>query len=61
MQQQDKPKTKTTTAKANSENTAMENTIGALSGLSSVQSGKTGAERATGIAKIATAIAGLFA
>lgn len=60
MQQQDKPKTKITTAKTNSENTTMENTIGALCGLSSVQSGKTGAERAIGIAKIGTAIAGLF-
>ena len=61
MKQQDKPKTQTTTAKANSNNTAMENTIGALSGLSSIQSGKTGAERAIGIGQVATAIAGLFA
>lgn len=60
MKQQDKTKTKTTTAKANSENTTMENTISALSGLSSVQSGKTGAERAIGIAKIASAITGLM-
>ena len=61
MIQQDKPINKTTSAKANSENTAIENTIGALSGLSSVQSGKTGAERAMSIAKIVTSIAALMA
>lgn len=59
--QQNKPITKTTSAKANEQNTNTNNIIGALSGLSSMQSGKTGAERAIGIAKTVAGIAGLFA
>lgn len=58
--QQNKPKNATTTAKANEQNTTANNMINMMSGISSMQSGKTGAERAQGIAQLVTGIMALL-
>lgn len=58
--QQDKPKNATTTAKANAQNTTADNMVKMMSGISSMQSGKTGAERAQGMANLVTGIMALL-
>ena len=49
-------KTNTTSAKSSATDSTYYNILGAMSGLSQAQSGKTGAERAMGLGKIAAAI-----